>query len=78
MKLKNIWKYIALVGFINLIGVLFYFIGMLIIYGGNDIVPLWASQWFAVTLLIILFSVFIAVIQNIKDIIGGIIEFLKE
>ena len=66
MKLKNLWKYFALIGVLNLIILLFYFIGIMVIYGVHKVVPLWASQWFGISLFIIVFSVFIAAIGNIK------------
>ena len=76
--MKNLWKYIALISVVNLIILLFYFIGMMVICGVNEVVPLWASQWFGISLFLILFSVFIAAIGNMKEIIKGVIEFLKE
>lgn len=76
--MKNIWKYIALIGFVNLIAVLFYLVGNMVIYGLEEVVPLWASQWVGVSMFLILFSVFIAAIGNIKEIISGVVQFLKD
>jgi len=78
MKLKNVWKYVALIGFVNLIILLFYLIGYVILYGIDIKMSLWASQWFGVSMFLILFSVFIAAIGNIKEIISEIIQFLKD
>lgn len=78
MCIKNIWKYIGLVGMINLIIMLFYAIISLIIYGNKyEEVPLWFQQWFNITLGLILTFTFIGVISNIKSIIQEVGEFLK-
>lgn len=77
MKLKNVWKYVALIGILNLTVLLFYLVWSLMVFG-NRVEPYWVQLWLGMSLFLILFSVFIAAIGNIKEIIKEVIQFLKD